>query len=108
MTKPGIILSIPLPLFCLVSYNHYQGCFKVEPKLTNLISESLIFFLKGSNFVLELLDLNLEVLDDLGVLRDVVVNGHHVLLQSDLANKKESLMSGFFSSVIPDWASLEF
>lgn len=44
----------------------------------------MIFFFKGPDLVLELLDLNLEVLDDLGVLSDVVVHGHDVLLEADL------------------------
>ena len=75
-----------------------------KKRFSYLISEGLIFILKGPNLVLELLDLNLQVLHDLGVLRDVVVDRHHILLQADLSSKRPFEVIGVQEgSILNEW-----
>ena len=53
-----------------------------------LILKRLVFLFQCRDLVLELLDLDLQVLDDLGVLGNVVIHRNNVLPQTNLDQTK--------------------
>jgi hypothetical protein len=55
--------------------------------LLYLIFQRLVFLFQRRDLVLELLDLDLQVLDDLGVLGNVVIHRNNVLLQTNLEQR---------------------